>query len=198
MNDQADEIRQAGEVAEGFRIHQKPGQGRSRKMDSSCTESTGDHHPFSRSFTGSHKDCPPGNRSCEGTRKMTSVDVTARKWPKGWELELDEENVTQVSSLSHARQQVRDYLDTIAPDISHAEWKINIVFSDPNLAEEINNAKEIANTAAELQIEAGRRSREVVRELRSRGLSVSEVAAALDISKGRASQLEHGRKLATR
>lgn len=52
---------------------------------------------------------------------MTSVDVTARKWSKGWELELDDENVTQVSSLAHARQQIRDYLDTISPEIAHAE-----------------------------------------------------------------------------
>ncbi|MGO3279839.1 antitoxin HicB [Micrococcaceae sp. AOP34-BR2-30] len=127
---------------------------------------------------------------------MTSVAVTARRWTRGWELELDEENVTQVSSLSHAPQQVRDYLDTIRPDISHAEWKINIVFGDSDLAEEITTMKEMTSKAAELQIEAGRKSRAVVRDLRSFGLSVSEVATALDISKGRVSQLEKGQKLA--
>ncbi|MDN5594454.1 MAG: antitoxin HicB [Brevibacterium aurantiacum] len=127
---------------------------------------------------------------------MTSVAVTARRWTRGWELELDEENVTQVSSLSHAPQQVRDYLDTIRPDISHAEWKINIVFGDSDLAEEITTMKEMTSKAAELQIEAGRKSRAVVRDLRSLGLSVSEVATALDISKGRVSQLEKGQKLA--
>lgn len=127
---------------------------------------------------------------------MTSVAVTARRWTRGWELELDEENVTQVSSLSHAPQQVRDYLDTIRPDISHSEWKINIVFGDSDLAEEITTMKEMTSKAAELQIEAGRKSRAVVRDLRSLGLSVSEVATALDISKGRVSQLEKGQKLA--
>ncbi|MGO1347924.1 MAG: antitoxin HicB [Brevibacterium aurantiacum] len=127
---------------------------------------------------------------------MTSVAVTARRWTRGWELELDEENVTQVSSLSHAPQQVRDYLDTIRPDISHAEWKINIVFGDSDLAEEITTMKEMTSKAAELQIEAGRKSRAVVRDLRSLGLSVSEVATALDSSKGRVSQLEKGQKLA--
>ena len=56
--------------------------------------------------------------------------------------------------------------------------------------------KEMTSKAAELQIEAGRKSRAVVRDLRSLGLSVSEVATALDISKGRVSQLEKGQKLA--
>lgn len=78
------------------------------------------------------------------------------------------------------------------------KWAINIVLGDSNLAEEIRYMKETGRRAAELQIEAGRKSRAVVLDLRSRGLSVSEVAAALDISRGRVSQLEHGRKLATR
>ena len=124
---------------------------------------------------------------------MTSVAVTARRWTRCWALELDEDNVTQVSSLSHAPQQVRDYLDTIRPDVSHTEWTINIATGDSDLAEEISTLKEMTSKAAELQIEAGRKSRTVVRDLRSLGLSVSEVATALDISKGRVSQLEKGR-----
>lgn len=56
--------------------------------------------------------------------------------------------------------------------------------------------KEMTSKAAELRIEAGRKSRAVVADLRSRGLSVSKFATALDISKGRVSQLEKGRKLA--
>ena len=127
---------------------------------------------------------------------MTTIDVTARKWAKGWELELDEQSFTQVSKLTHAEDQVRDYLDTISPDISHSDWKINIVLEDPALARAVNDMKTTARAAAELQIEAGKKSRAVVRELRSKGLSPSEVAVTLNITRGRVSQLEHGREKA--
>lgn len=127
---------------------------------------------------------------------MTTIDVTARKWAKGWELELDDENFTQASKLTHAEDQVRDYLDTISPDVSHSGWKINIVLEDPDLAQAVNDMKTTAKAAAELQIEAGKKSRAVVRELRSKGLSPSEVAVALNITRGRVSQLEHAREKA--
>lgn len=125
---------------------------------------------------------------------MTTIDVTARKWAKGWELEIDDESFTQVSKLSHAEDQIRDYLDTLSPDTSHADWKINVVLEDPELAEAINDMKATANAAAELQIEAGRKSRAVVQQLRSKGVSASEIAVTLNITRGRVSQLEHDRK----
>ena len=38
--------------------------------------------------------------------------VVATRWERGWDLTLDEGNVTSVASLKNAEQQVRDYLDT--------------------------------------------------------------------------------------
>jgi hypothetical protein len=58
---------------------------------------------------------------------MTAIDVIARPWGEGWELEIDEDNITQVRDLDHARQQVIDYLDTAQPEIEHADWQINLI-----------------------------------------------------------------------
>ena len=43
--------------------------------------------------------------------------VTATPWSGGWELTLDDDNITSSRYLSDARQQVRDYLDTIQPNV---------------------------------------------------------------------------------
>lgn len=67
---------------------------------------------------------------------MSDINVTARKWSRGWELELDEENITQASKLTHAPQQVRDYLDTIGAEVSHTGWKAVAVLNDPHAAEQ--------------------------------------------------------------
>ncbi|MFP7697131.1 hypothetical protein [Trueperella sp. LYQ143] len=57
---------------------------------------------------------------------MSTVYVTARPWHGGWELELNEDNCTQVTNLDHARQQVIDYLDSIDPATDHSQWTIKI------------------------------------------------------------------------
>lgn len=64
--------------------------------------------------------------------------VTARTWAHGWELILDGENATQVRSLAHAEQQVRDYLDTIDPDADHAEMRIRLVPELGQVAEQLD------------------------------------------------------------
>lgn len=125
---------------------------------------------------------------------MSTINVTARQWSGGWELEIDDDNITQVRTLAKARDQVVDYLDTVDPSISHDEWDIHIIPDLGQLTDKILESKRTASEAAELQIEAAKRSREVVRELRARNLSISDVAAVLDISRGRVSQLEHDRR----
>ncbi len=44
---------------------------------------------------------------------MNSLIVTATRWSGGWELEIGEQQHTQVRNLCNARQQVVDYLDTM-------------------------------------------------------------------------------------
>lgn len=121
---------------------------------------------------------------------MSTINVTARQWSGGWELEIDEDNITQVRTLANATDQVIDYLDTVNPDVDHSSWEIRIIPDLGELTERIAESKRATAHAADLQVEAARLSREVVRDLRARHLSVSDVAAVLEISRGRVSQLD--------
>lgn len=84
-----------------------------------------------------------------------------------------------------------DYLDTIEPDTDHSETEVHIVPELGDLTQKIKESKEATARATELQAEAGLKNREIVRELRAQHLSVSDVAAVLEISRGRVAQLEH-------
>ncbi|EEB62350.1 hypothetical protein [Corynebacterium amycolatum] len=57
------------------------------------------------------------------------IHVIAKQWEKGWDLILDEDNVTSVSHLDNAEQQVRDYLDTIEPNVDHSSIAVSIKVS---------------------------------------------------------------------
>jgi DNA-directed RNA polymerase specialized sigma24 family protein len=117
------------------------------------------------------------------------VTVTATRWKFGWELELDRGGVTQVRALGRAAQQVRDYLDTVDPDADHSDWVINVVPEIGPLYAEARQAKAEADAAASATLAAARRMRRAVRDLRGSGLSVSDTATVLGLSRGRVSQL---------
>lgn len=122
---------------------------------------------------------------------MTAIDVTATRWEGGWELAIDGDPVTQVRTLDRAVQQVRDYLDTIEPDVDHGDVSVNLV---PDLGAgvslHVKEAREATVAAQQSQVFAARQARTVVRELRSRGVSVTDTAALLGVSRGRISQLD--------
>lgn len=128
---------------------------------------------------------------------MSTINAKARRWAGGWELEIDADNMTQVRNLGHARQQIVDYLDTVDSDTDHSGWDISIVPELGAITVEIREAKEATARAAGLQAEAAKANRKVVKDLRSQHLSLAEVAAVLNISKGRVSQLEREDKTAT-
>ncbi len=119
---------------------------------------------------------------------MNEINVKASRWSRGWELEIDRDHHTQVATLNRARQQVVDYLDSTWEDIDHSEWVINIVPEVDGLTA-VHEAREATQRATELQIEAARQSREAARMLRSEGLSVTDVAVIMGVSRGRVSQL---------
>ena len=60
-------------------------------------------------------------------RPYYRVVVQARAWAGGWELILDDEQATQVSELDFAEQQVRDFLDTVEPELDHSDVDVEIV-----------------------------------------------------------------------
>lgn len=57
------------------------------------------------------------------------IHVIAKRWERGWDLILDEDNVTSVTDLDNAEQQVRDYLGTIEPNVDHSGTAVSIKVS---------------------------------------------------------------------
>lgn len=58
---------------------------------------------------------------------MNAITATATRWEHGWELAIGGEIVTQSRTLATARQQVRDYLDTVDPGTDHGGWVVALV-----------------------------------------------------------------------
>lgn len=119
---------------------------------------------------------------------MTTYRVTALRWTGGWELHIDGEGVTQVRTLDHAVSQVRDYLETVHDrDFSDAE--IELIPDLGGLEREVVETRREIAAAAESQKQAAEHSRAIARALRDQGLSVTDTAAVLGVSRGRVSQL---------
>ena len=117
-----------------------------------------------------------------------TFNVRAVKWHGGWELHIDGEGVTQARTLDKAVGQVRTYIETLyGDDCSTVE-----VVLTPDLGplgQRVVEARAAVREAAEAQLAAGRAQREVVAALRAEGLSVTDTAAVLGVSRGRVSQL---------
>lgn len=122
---------------------------------------------------------------------MNAVTVTAKRWRGGWELWLEDGRVTQSRTLASARDEVIDYLDTDEPAVDHSQWEVVIVPSI-EYGDEVRAAREATQVAAEAQERAAARSRALVRKLSDEGLSVTDTAWLLGVSRGRVSQLKQG------
>lgn len=118
-----------------------------------------------------------------------NITVSASKWEHGWELSIEDEVVTQVSTLDKAEQQVRDYLDTIDPSVDHSDWAIEVIAQLGKLTDRVSAARGATIHAQQAQEKAAKESRSVARELRAAGISVTDAAAILGVSRGRVSQL---------
>lgn len=128
--------------------------------------------------------------STEGVAEMSEAyTVKAVRWSGGWELHIAGEGVTQVRTLDKATDQVRDYLETLH-DRDFADVEIEIMIDlDGVLADAIRQARAEVIAAAEAQRLAAEHSRAVARRLREEGLSVTDTAVVLGVSRGRVSQL---------
>ena len=94
----------------------------------------------------------------------------------------------RVRVLAHAEQQVRDLIETMIGE-SADDAEIEVVPMIGDLAERVQKAKELTAQAKRLQEEAAAEARSVARALRTAGLSVSDSAQLLGVSRGRVSQL---------
>lgn len=114
--------------------------------------------------------------------------VHARHWERGWELHIDGVGVTQSRTLAAAEVMVRDYLRLDR----HADWRdaeVTILPDLDGLEVRASRARELTRSAETAQVDAAREARAVARALRAEGLSVSDTATVLGVSRGRVSQL---------
>ncbi|MBN9753886.1 hypothetical protein Ae406Ps2_5993c [Pseudonocardia sp. Ae406_Ps2] len=118
--------------------------------------------------------------------------VTARRWERGWELHIADEHgaevgVTQSRTLGGAEAMVRDYLALDDRDAA-APVEIRPVF-DSAVQERIT-ASRARTRAAQLEQEAAaKESRAAVALLDDLGLSGTEIARVLQLSRSRVSDL---------
>lgn len=120
---------------------------------------------------------------------MTTYNVTARHWKRGWELHIEGVGVTQSRSLADAEMTVRDYIESLT-GVDTSAYTIAITPEvGGGLDTEAYEAREAVAAADRATREAAARSRKVARDLKSAGLSGRDIAAVLKVSAQRVSQL---------
>ncbi|MFN8147920.1 MAG: hypothetical protein U0R76_10690 [Candidatus Nanopelagicales bacterium] len=116
----------------------------------------------------------------------TTYKAKAVRWKHGWELHVDGVGVTQVRTLAAAEQQVRDLVETMLDvDASDAHVEVDV----DGVQARVRRTKAKANLAATLQRAAAVEARTEAQDLRLAGLSVSDIAVIMHVSRGRVSQL---------
>jgi DNA-directed RNA polymerase specialized sigma subunit len=115
-------------------------------------------------------------------------EVRAKHWAGGWELHIDQVGVTQVRTLDRAERQVRDYLETLL-DLDVSDAVVKVIPDLGGLEEQVRKAKEQSRAAEAAQRKAAQETRKVAVSLRNKGLSVSDTAKVMGVSRGRISQL---------
>jgi hypothetical protein len=122
--------------------------------------------------------------------KIMTYAVTARRWKHGWELHIDGVGVTQSRTLATADQMVRDYIETLTDqDVSTADVVITPELGA--LGKKVTTVRAQVDAAERAQRDAAKAKRELADDLRAAGLSVSDTAAILGVSRGRVSQLSN-------
>jgi hypothetical protein len=130
-------------------------------------------------------------RTALGTNTFS---VTAKRWKHGWELHIDGVGVTQSRTLDTAEQMVRDYIETLTDqDVSND--RVVIIPDLGELDRKVATVRELLATADRQQQEARNSYRALAADLRAAGLSVSDTAAILGVSRGRVSQLSKALQL---
>jgi predicted transcriptional regulator len=122
------------------------------------------------------------------TGGRAAYNVTAKRWKHGWELHIDGVGVTQSRTLGGAEQMVRDYIETLT-DKDVSGDTIVIVPELGALDRKVTTVREQLAAADRQQQEASKAYRALAADLRAAGLSVSDTAAILGVSRGRVSQL---------
>lgn len=119
---------------------------------------------------------------------MSKYEVTATRWARGWELNIEGVGVTQSRTLRDAEAMIRSYLalelgEKIA---ERAEIHVDAQVDGMNEVEKVR--KEIDRLAEE-QRRVARESRALAKRLKAAGLTGSDAAHVMGVSEQRFSQL---------
>jgi hypothetical protein len=125
-------------------------------------------------------------------RDLVAVEVIAKAWEHGWELHVEGVGVTQVRTLAGAARQAADLIETMTDQvIDPDDLEFQIALPD-GLAERAKAARRLLRDAEEINARAAAESREVAKALREdAGLSITDAAVVMGVSRGRISQLTH-------
>lgn len=123
------------------------------------------------------------------TAIMTTYNVTAKHWKRGWELHIEGVGVTQSKTLAEAETMVRDYIESL----TGADAGDAVIVITPEvgggLDEQVRTAREAVAAADKATRDAAAQSRKAARDLSQAGLSGRDIAAILRVSAQRVSQL---------
>jgi hypothetical protein len=119
----------------------------------------------------------------------STYQVRAKRWAHGWELHIEGVGVTQSHTLRDAERMARDYI-ALDTDTDPASFDVKIT---PEIGGELGEMTAAARRAVAEAEEARRaaavRSRDAARKLQGAGLSGRDIAAVLQVSPQRVSQL---------
>jgi len=102
---------------------------------------------------------------------------------------MDDGRAEHVRTLDQAEPRIRALLDTDEPGVGHGDVDIEVV---PLLGDALTRVREAQAAAAAAQaatMKAAGLMRSAVRDLRRQGLSVTDVAHLLGVTRGRVSQI---------
>lgn len=125
----------------------------------------------------------------EGVVAVNTYTVRAKRWEHGWELHIDGVGVTQSHGLKDAEMMARDLISRrlgVPEDAFSVEITPEI---GGGLDERATAARAAVHAAASAQQKAAAQSREAARMLHRAGLTGRDIAAVLQVSPQRVSQL---------
>lgn len=114
--------------------------------------------------------------------------VKARRWEKGWELEIENFGTTQAHRLADAETMARDYI-ALDTGEAPADIDVRVEVDLGGLETEASEVRREMAGAIAAQRRLTEQSRQLARRLRSTGLSVADTAEVLGVSAQRVSQL---------
>jgi hypothetical protein len=120
------------------------------------------------------------------------VTAIARRSGDWWAVEVPEVDgaFTQAKRLDQVPEMVADAV-SLLEDVPAEQVQVTVVpdIGDATLLDDVHKAREQVEKAAAAQTAAAAASREAVKRLRGKGLTVRDVAAIMDMSAQRVSQL---------